>query len=102
MSIPLPSLLRQHRKHEHEQKITPARSRLALGLWAWLARHPRLYRPLMNLFSLVLARLGKSSGRLSRLPLAGAWLQSKDLPAPQGPGFISAWARQRHSVKERP
>jgi len=95
MSIPLPRLLRQHRKHEHEQKISPARSRLPLALWALLARHPRLYRPLMNMLSLMLARLGKRTGRLSRLPLAGAWLRSKDLPAPQGPGFVSAWARQR-------
>ena len=95
MSIPLPRLLRQHRIHEHRQKITPARSRLGLAVWAFFARHPRLYRPLINILSLALARLGKKTGRLSHLPLAGAWLQSKDLPAPQGSGFVSAWARQR-------
>ena len=39
--------------------------------------------------------LDKLGGALARVPLAGGWTASRDLPAPQGRTFQQAWkARQ--------
>ena len=95
VSIPLPRLLRQHRNHEFQQKLVPANSRLALKVWAFLARHPRIYRPVFNLASKLLSRLGGKSARLSRLPLASGWTRVRDLPAPQGESFIALYRQQQ-------
>jgi L-lactate dehydrogenase complex protein LldF len=32
---------------------------------------------------------------LQKVPFAGGWTQSRDLPAPQGETFIAAWQRQQ-------
>lgn len=97
VSIPLPQLLRQHRVHAHEQKINSTRSRLGLALWALFARHPGLYRPAIKLMTALLGWKGKRSGRFSYLPFAGGWIQSKDMPAPSGQSFVSAWNKQHHT-----
>lgn len=95
--IPLPQLLRQHRMHAHVQKINSTRSRLGLALWALFARHPGLYRPAIKILTALLGWKGKHSGRFSYLPLAGGWTQSKDMPAPPGQSFVSAWKKQQHT-----
>lgn len=99
MSIPLPRLLRQHRIREHEEKINSAHSRLGIKLWGLLARHPKLYRLVINITVNLLGRVGKRRGGISWLPLASAWTHSRDLPAPQGRSFISAWDKQRDKEK---
>lgn len=95
MSIPLPHLLRQHRNRAHKEKISSSQSRLGLAVWSFFARHPRLYRPVIARMAHFLGWFGKKTGRFSHLPFAHAWMQSKDLPAPQGDSFISAWTRQK-------
>ena len=42
--IPLPGLMRHWREREFERHLTPPTARWGLGLWAWLARRPQLYR----------------------------------------------------------
>ena len=95
MSIPLPDLLREHRRQEFAQKLNPPRSRWALAAWAYLAERPRLYRFVSNLAARGLAWLGGRKGRLSGLPFAGDWTAARDLPAPQGETFMQAWRRQQ-------
>ena len=99
LSIPLPKLLRQHRNHIHEDKLNTSRSRAGLAAWAFIARHPKLYRTLSNNFIKILGWLGKKSGRFSWLPFASAWTVSKDLPAPQSESFMAAWAQQQQNKK---
>ena len=94
MGIPLPEMMRQLRRRGHEEHLGSARSRIALSLWALLARHPRLYRLAAAAGARGLAWLAGRRGRLRRLPLAGGWTSVRDLPAPQGPTFQRAW-RQR-------
>ena len=43
----------------------------------------------------VLKRRAHGSGRIRRLPLAGGWTASRDLPAPEGETFQAQWARRR-------
>ena len=95
MSIPLPSLLRKLRVREYERKLSSSRTRIALFLWAFLARRPRLYHAVMGFGIKVLGLLGRRTGRFRRLPLASGWTDSRDLPAPQGQTFQSAYRASR-------
>ncbi|MCA1974056.1 MAG: iron-sulfur cluster-binding protein, partial [Caenispirillum sp.] len=44
MKIPLPEMMRQWRRRQHEQRQNAAAARLGLAAWGFLARRPRLYR----------------------------------------------------------
>ncbi len=92
--IPLPDLLREHREHQFRQGLTPSSQRWALGLWAGLARHPRLYQALTRLVIGVLGWAGRRAGAFRHLPLLGNWTAGRDLPAPQGHTFQAAWRRR--------
>ncbi|NNG04488.1 MAG: lactate utilization protein [Inquilinus sp.] len=95
MRIPLPSIMRHWRERQHERKLSPGTVRAGLGLWAWAARRPRLYRFGTRLAAALLGRLGRRRGRLKRLPLAGGWTDWRDLPAPEGRTFQQHWAARR-------
>jgi L-lactate dehydrogenase complex protein LldF len=95
MSIPLPDLLRQHRFQLSDNGVVKLKPRLALASWGFLASRPRLYRWVMNLITRVLHWAARGRGRLQKVPFAGGWSQSRDLPAPQGETFIAAWQRQQ-------
>ena len=60
LSIPLPKLLREHRFQIRERHINSSQSRLALAVWAFVARRPKLYRLLtgivMGFLSLVVGK----------------------------------------------
>jgi L-lactate dehydrogenase complex protein LldF len=91
MSIPLPSLLRQHRVRQHRDGLGHKRARWALAAWAALVRRPALYHRLTGLAARLLARLGGRRGRLKRLPLAAPWISVRDLPTPEGRTFLQQW-----------
>ncbi len=91
MRIPLPKLMRRLREREFRERLGPALPRLALGAWAFVAGRPRLYRLGARLVIAALARWGRRRGRLRWLPLARGWTAFRDLPAPQGPPFLSQW-----------
>jgi L-lactate dehydrogenase complex protein LldF len=93
MSIPLPDLLRQHRFKLYEQNAISFLTRLALVVWALLARRPTVYRWVINTISRLLHRFSRKQGRFKYLPFASHWTQSRDFPAPQGETFISSWAK---------
>ncbi|MBM3600080.1 MAG: iron-sulfur cluster-binding protein [Alphaproteobacteria bacterium] len=95
MRIPLPRMMRHWREREFERHLSPAASRYGLGLWAFLAKRPRLYRLVNGLMARVLGLLGREHGGFRHLPLAGGWTGGRDMPAPEGEGFHQAWARKR-------
>lgn len=98
MQIPLPDMLRELRNRQWQQNLMPTGSRWGLNLWAALARRPALYHRASALLARVLAIAAGSRGRLRRLPLAGAWTTTRDMPAPQGATFQQLWQQQkRHS-----
>lgn len=90
MEIPLPDLIRKLRERKFDERITPPRTRLALHAWAFMARRPALYRLATSVAMRVLGLLGRYRGRFRRLPLAGGWTGTRDLPAPAGRTFMSA------------
>ncbi len=97
VKIPLPDLLREHRALQHSSAKTPALNRGALALWAALARRPGLYGLLTRLAVGALKLAAGSRGAFRSLPLMGNWTAGRDLPAPQGGTFRSAWRAKRRS-----
>ena len=87
MAIPLPAMMRKWRERDFERGDPPLRQWLALMLWAFAAKRPRLYHALSGAIAPLLARLVGDRGRFSSLPFAGAWTDTRDLPAPQGKTF---------------
>jgi L-lactate dehydrogenase complex protein LldF len=97
VEIPLVSLMR----HWREMAIDMPGSSLSRGLlraWAWLAAHPRAYRPVATIAVATLGRLGRAHGKLTALPFAERWTRHRDLPAPQGRTFQDLYARRRREA----
>lgn len=95
MRIPLPKMMRNWREREFEKKLTPGAVRWGLGVWAWFARRPAVYRLATRTGMAGLRLLGGRRGRLSSLPLAGGWTGERDFPAPQGDTFMAQWKARR-------
>jgi L-lactate dehydrogenase complex protein LldF len=91
--IPLPGLLRRWRQRAHERRLSPSPARLGIAAWGWLARRPALYRLAMRIGIGALGVMAGRRGRLRRVPLAGGWTGSRDLPAPEGGTFMDRWQR---------
>jgi L-lactate dehydrogenase complex protein LldF len=95
--IPIPSMLRAWRERDFERGNPSWMERRALKLWAYAARRPRLYHAIAGKLMPVLAVLAGRSGTLRRLPFAGGWTKTRDLPAPQGKTFHQLYAK-RHEL----
>ena len=95
MKIPLPRMMRNWREREFEKHLAPAAARYGLGVWAFVARRPALYRLAAGLGARVLSLLGGKDRRIARLPLAEGWTAFRDLPAPEGESFVAAFNRSR-------
>ena len=95
MRIPIPKMLRHWREKEFERHLQPTSMRWGLGLWAWMAKRPKLYRKATALAARVLANQAHGKGRLSKVPLASGWTEFRDLPAPQGKTFHQLWKERR-------
>jgi L-lactate dehydrogenase complex protein LldF len=93
MEIPLPDMMRTWRERDFARGNPPFSERFLLKLWAFAAKRPRLYHVFASVAARWLERRGGSRGRLSRLPIAKAWIATRDLPAPQGRTFHSLYAR---------
>jgi L-lactate dehydrogenase complex protein LldF len=93
--IPLPDLLRKLREKQVERKLRPKTEILGLRAWSWVAQRPRLYGFATRWAARVLRLLGGRTGRIRRLPGAGAWTLGRDLPAPRGRTFRDLYAKRR-------
>ncbi len=100
MRIPLPKMMRHWREREFERGLNPATTRYGLGLWAWFAKRPSLYRlaASFGIPAMKLASLGRE--RFKWLPFAGAWTRYRDMPAPEGRTFMQQW-RDRDAVSKQ-
>src|SRR5215471_8832279 len=98
MRIPLPKMMRHWREREFEKKLAPATYRAGLGVWAFFAKNPPLYRFAAGAAARVLGAFGGARGRFRSLPLASGWTQGRDMPAPQGRTFMSLWAERQKKI----
>jgi L-lactate dehydrogenase complex protein LldF len=90
VDIPLPTLLRGWRDRSWREGLEPAAVRYGIGLWAFVAGRPALYR-LGTAVSVRAMRLFKRGGWIRSLPLAGGWTAYRDLPAPAGKTFMELY-----------
>jgi len=93
MRIPLPKMMRHWREREFERNLTPTAARWGLGLWAWFARRPALYRLGTGIAMKAMQVMGrvKGKGMLKKVPLASGWTDHRDFPTPEGRTFMSQW-----------
>jgi L-lactate dehydrogenase complex protein LldF len=95
VKIPLPNLMRHWREREFERHLTPPAMRYGLGIWAFFAKRPVLYRLFTRAAALGLGWLGRKKGGFASLPLAGGWIGGRDFPAPEGDTFFALYAARR-------
>ena len=95
MRIPLPKMMRHWREKEFEKRLTPGAARQGLGLWAWFAARPALYRLGTGMAMRMLRLMSGRRRRLKSLPLGRGWTDHRDFPAPEGRTFMSQWKERR-------
>ena len=101
MSIPLPDLLREHRRDEHEKRLNARTSRWAIAIWAFFAKRPFWYQALVKIPIKLMGLIGREKGYFNSLPFAGAWTKCRDLPAPEGDTFMAQWKRNRQDSQKK-
>ena len=94
VAIPLPTLLRGWRDRSWREGLEPRPARWGIGVWAFVARRPRLYR-LASGMGVRLLRLLGHGGWIRSLPLAGAWTAHRDFPVPSSGTFMAHYRAQR-------
>ena len=95
MKIPLTKMMRYYRNQAYASGHGSKISRIALGMWSYLATHPGLYRRVMKIVARGLRWFSGRRGSLSHVPLAGGWTEMRDLPAPEGETFMERYRRER-------
>jgi L-lactate dehydrogenase complex protein LldF len=94
VKIPLPDLLRNLRRQQHEAKLNSLAVRYGLNIWAAIVKRPAIYAVMMRIAMPIMGALGRKRGRFRYFPLAGGWTAGRDLPAPQGSTFQSLYSKR--------
>jgi len=92
--IPLPRIMRHWRAAEYAQGLAPKSIAFGLGLWAFAAKRPALYRLGTSLMARFLKLLGRS-GTVHALPAMRGWFAVRDFPAPAGKTFHEQWRARK-------
>ena len=90
MKIPLPNIMRYWRAREYASGLAPRTMVFGMGVWAFFAKRPALYRMLAAIGARSL-RVVSRKGRVRALPLVKNWFAVRDFPAPQGKTFRELW-----------
>ena len=92
VDIPLPDAAPRLARPELARGAGAGRCAHGLGLWAFVAGRPALYR-LGTAVSVRAMRLFRRGGWIRSLPLAGGWTAHRDFPAPAGKTFMELYRR---------
>ncbi len=95
VKIPLPELLRGLREKQVEMDLRPWSERIALRLWGWVARRPKLYALATKIGVRYLNWLADGTDRIQVLGVAPEWTRGRDFPAPEGRTFRELYAERR-------
>ena len=90
VKIPLPTIMRHWRAKEYADGLAPRAMVAGLGVWAFAAKRPKLYRFGMKIMARLL-KLMSRNGTVHSLPLLRGWFAVRDFPAPQGKTFQEMW-----------
>ncbi|WBU54017.1 lactate utilization protein B [Paracoccus sp. SCSIO 75233] len=86
--IPLKTLLKAWRVRSWDSQQEVGTTRFGIGVWKFAALRPRLYHFGTRL-ALPVMRLFGREGWVSKMPLAGGWTATRDLPRPAKSSFMS-------------
>ncbi|HEY4943437.1 MAG TPA: lactate utilization protein B [Rhizomicrobium sp.] len=92
--IPLPKIMRHWRAVEYAGGLAPKTIVRGLGIWAFAAKRPALYRFGASLLARILKMIGRG-GTVHALPVMHGWFAVRDFPAPQGKTFQAQWRARR-------
>jgi len=95
VKIPLPKIMRYWRAREHAYGLAPKAMTAGLGLWAFAARRPALYRFGTSALARLLKLAGGDRGYVRSLPLPRGWFAVRDFPGPQGKTFQELWSKRQ-------
>ncbi len=95
VKIPLPDLLRKLREKQYEGKMRPSMEYFAFGVWAFLAKRPSLYRMATGIAVRTMKLMAGGKKRITKLPFADGWTDSRDMPAPSGKTFHELYKQRR-------
>ncbi|MBV1921237.1 MAG: iron-sulfur cluster-binding protein [Pseudomonadales bacterium] len=99
MGIPLPELLRQLRNKEHEEYLTPKKTRFSLQSFMWTIQHPRIFYWLTQITRKVLTNTTLSPF-LEKYILT-SWYNSKELPKNNSKGtFMELYKVEQYKVEQ--
>ncbi|HTT96961.1 MAG TPA: lactate utilization protein B [Rhizomicrobium sp.] len=90
VKIPLPTIMRHWRAKEYADGLAPKAMVAGLGVWAFAAKRPALYRFVTKIMARLL-KLNSRNGAVHSLPLMRGWFAVRDFPAPQGKTFQELW-----------
>jgi len=91
VKIPLPKIMRHWRAKEYAEGLAPKASVMGLGLWAFAAKRPALYRVGTRIAARMLKALAGKRGTVRAFPLMQGWFAVRDFPAPKGRTFQELW-----------
>jgi L-lactate dehydrogenase complex protein LldF len=94
VKIPLPDLMRKLREKQFDMKLRPASERLAINVWSWFVKRPRLYALAARIGARVAAWMGGRDRLIHRLPGIDGWTDGRDMPAPAGKTFRELYAER--------
>jgi L-lactate dehydrogenase complex protein LldF len=94
VKIPLPKIMRYWRGVEYATGLAPKTTVAGLGLWAFAAKRPALYRFGAKVAARLLKALGRN-GVVRSLPVMRGWFAVRDLPAPAGKTFHELWKARK-------
>ena len=87
VKIPLPDLLRKLREKQFKKGLRPVFEYVAFGVWAFVAKRPKLYRIATQIAARLMRAMGNEKGLIATLPLAAGWTAHRDMPVPAGKTF---------------
>src|SRR6185437_2659998 len=94
VKIPLPKIMRYWRAREYASGLAPKSMVAGLGVWAFFAKHPALYRVVAGIAARFLKLMARR-GHVHALPLMRNWFAVRDFPAPQGKTFHELWTARK-------
>lgn len=95
VNIPLPDMLRSLRARQFEQDLPSPMTKWALKLWGLAATRPALYRFGTGIANRVLRTLARGRGKITAVPLASGWTNTRDLPEPEAGTFMQQYKKRR-------
>ena len=60
---------------------------VAFGVWAFVAKRPKLYRVATQIATRLMRAMGNEKGLIAILPMAGGWTAHRYKPVPAGKTF---------------